>query len=967
MRQFWVLFLVWWPLWLNAADLNSEHLTQSMGWTPAAIKKQLAVEQQVLLRFQRISAQEHRQFHNTSVTSYQQSHDLMAYSTRIQQYWQQSAIGVDVALADLTQSIALIKSDMDALRLKLQASTAQLGAQQLALISSELQKMRDLLAVQLQRQIVLKRQQVVIEQHNRRLKRWMKGLEMQHQGIIEQNKIDKLADKIALLHQQQIELQAALAPDLSLSQPAGGRLQDQENQQYIEEQLVLNRLHLFSLQVRIRLETSLMRKVGVLYSSWATQASLQSFVLQIEKMHQLTLQRIAFINKSQQQSTKPSRRWAQLMREYQQVSSGLQMLQGELHHALDGNRQKIKTGLYYREKMPETTWVAWEGVFNKGLEIPGILLRYCAGMLAQTMASMALASTWAIVSFALIVLLVIVSAVLISSYLKRVVRFLGRRAHRFSQKLLWVCLRLFRKNIFTLSVLMVLTLFQMIFSVEFGPLIHVILIIIVTHAVIHVARILLMTDMSDVVTRNPRHYYRLRAFFLFLSVVTSLIVVARQLPIADVIVGFANKFFMFALMVMAVVLFRSWNTMPRLLEQIFSVKKRYILNVIRLFSHLIPVTLLINAVIGMVGYVSLAFFIGWIQMVALLVLLGYLVLRGLFNDIMSVCYTYMVKHVQNGWLWVQAFLKPIDTIVRIFLFIFSVWLLITILQLASNPAFIALVQRIYSEPLFMLGANKVSLQMMVRVSLIVAILVWVGRWSREFAFRVLYQNSQDIGLRNSLSVFTQYAVVFVGILVAMRILGIDLKGLAFVAAAFAAGVGFGLRDLLNNFFSGILLLAERPFRAGDSITLGQFEGEVISTGIRSMKIRTWDHMDVIVPNSDMFTKPFVNWTHQDSIVRTVVKIKLSRVDDPCAVQALIYDVLKTLPAIVDDPSPEVFLKEISDTLVEMEIRYFINLQQDRSRPRVRSEVLFAVYQCFKNNGIHAPLPQYSIIQEKTDD
>ena len=106
-------------------------------------------------------------------------------------------------------------------------------------------------------------------------------------------------------------------------------------------------------------------------------------------------------------------------------------------------------------------------------------------------------------------------------------------------------------------------------------------------------------------------------------------------------------------------------------------------------------------------------------------------------------------------------------------------------------------------------------------------------------------------------------------------LGIDLTGLAVVAAAFAAGLGFGLRDLANNFFSGILLLVERPFRTGDIISLGEFEGEIVHTGMRSMTIRSWDRMEVIIPNSDMFTKAFVNWTHQDSIVRSVITIKVN--------------------------------------------------------------------------------------------
>ena len=144
---------------------------------------------------------------------------------------------------------------------------------------------------------------------------------------------------------------------------------------------------------------------------------------------------------------------------------------------------------------------------------------------------------------------------------------------------------------------------------------------------------------------------------------------------------------------------------------------------------------------------------------------------------------------------------------------------------------------------------------------------------------------------------------------------------------------------------------------------GPYEGEIISTGMRSMKVRTSDHVEVIVPNSDMFTKPFVNWTLQDSIVRSVIIIRLDRIDDPHAVQNLIYGVLKNCRALVDDPAPEVFMTELSESLIQMEVRYCINLQVDPSRSRVRSEVLFAIWDCFQQHGIHPPYPHVDMVAD----
>ena len=156
-----------------------------------------------------------------------------------------------------------------------------------------------------------------------------------------------------------------------------------------------------------------------------------------------------------------------------------------------------------------------------------------------------------------------------------------------------------------------------------------------------------------------------------------------------------------------------------------------------------------------------------------------------------------------------------------------------------------------------------------------------------------------------------------------------------------------------------MLLIERPVREGDLITIGEHEGRVAHIGIRSMRVSSWDNMEVLIPNAETFNKPFTNWTHQDSIVRTVIPVKVSRSDDPVIIQHLIMDVLATTPEILNTPPPEVFLKQIDDALIEFEARYFINVQT-HTRFEIRSKVLFAITAQFKAAGIKAPIPPLSI-------
>jgi potassium efflux system protein len=126
-----------------------------------------------------------------------------------------------------------------------------------------------------------------------------------------------------------------------------------------------------------------------------------------------------------------------------------------------------------------------------------------------------------------------------------------------------------------------------------------------------------------------------------------------------------------------------------------------------------------------------------------------------------------------------------------------------------------------------------------------------------------------------------------------------------------------------------------------------------------MRVSSWDNMEVLIPNAETFNTPFTNWTHQDSVVRTVVPVKVSRDHDPLKVQGLILDILATTPEILSDPPPQVLLKQIDDALIDFEIRYFINVQL-YTRFEIRSKVLFAIIEKFKAEGVKAPIPPISV-------
>jgi potassium efflux system protein len=352
--------------------------------------------------------------------------------------------------------------------------------------------------------------------------------------------------------------------------------------------------------------------------------------------------------------------------------------------------------------------------------------------------------------------------------------------------------------------------------------------------------------------------------------------------------------------------------------------------------------------------------VSWYEGIFLVVLIGYLILRGLLSDGMELLSRLMIQYVHNGWLWTEAFLKPIDKILRISLFLFG-WAVLFLFYGwdKQSPIVVRLMGLLHYKIVHALNTTITPLNI-IELCFMVSIFYWTAKWTREFVYRLLMRRTTDMGIRNSIAILSQYAVVLIGAFICLRVLGIDMSALAFVASMFAFGIGFGLRDLANNFVCGFLILLERPLRVGDIVDINGIEGEVSHIGGRAVTVKTWDHMELVVPNAEIFNKSFTNWTARDNTVRTIVTIKISRYDDPHAVRMIIHQVLAGQKEILMDPIPEVFMKDMSDILMEFELRYFVNIRLVKSRMSVASSVLMTIWDEFAKHGIKPPYPQQEI-------
>ena len=471
-------------------------------------------------------------------------------------------------------------------------------------------------------------------------------------------------------------------------------------------------------------------------------------------------------------------------------------------------------------------------------------------------------------------------------------------------------------------------------------------------SIIVTARICLVETVNHDSGKDMRLYRRLKWIFVAGGVSTAAAVFIYQLPLVYELKALSDRLFLLFMMIVSLILLRFWDVVPHLILAHTEKRHPYFEKSISVLGVLVPLLLFANSAIGLLGYVNLVMTVSWYEGVFLIVLIAYLVLRGLLSDSVEQFSRVVIANSSNGWLLSEAFLKPLDKVLRIFLFVFYGWG-------QQSPIVERLNDLMHLRLANVLNTTITPLRIL-GLFVVISFFYWTAKWTREFVYRALAARTVDMGIRNSVAILSQYGVIILGAFLSLQVLGIDLRALAFVTGMLAFGVGLGLRDLANNFFSGFLILLERPIRVGDIISVNEIEGEVVNIGSRAVTVVTWDHTAMVVPNTEIFSKTFINLTSRDNVLRCIARIKISRHDNPHQVQALIHQVIRDNKLILTDPEPEVYLKEMNDLLLGFEVRYYVNIRQVKSRTMVASMLLMAIWDAFGVNGIKPPYPQQEI-------
>jgi potassium-dependent mechanosensitive channel len=195
--------------------------------------------------------------------------------------------------------------------------------------------------------------------------------------------------------------------------------------------------------------------------------------------------------------------------------------------------------------------------------------------------------------------------------------------------------------------------------------------------------------------------------------------------------------------------------------------------------------------------------------------------------------------------------------------------------------------------------------------------------------RVLPTVDAPMPLRQSIDAGLNYAGVLVAILVSVGALGVDFTNLAIVLGALSVGIGLGLQNIANNVISGVILLMERPIKAGDWVSVNGHEGFVRRINIRATEIETFQRTHVIMPNSMFLQNPVINRTYSDTSSRVEIQIAVPVATDVAAMEAILREAALGHPRVLRVPSPIVRFVRVGAASLDFELFVFVARLEDR--------------------------------------
>ncbi len=256
------------------------------------------------------------------------------------------------------------------------------------------------------------------------------------------------------------------------------------------------------------------------------------------------------------------------------------------------------------------------------------------------------------------------------------------------------------------------------------------------------------------------------------------------------------------------------------------------------------------------------------------------------------------------------------------------------------------------------GNSHLSVRTLIEGGLTAGLVMLLTLWvSSAIEARLLKTSSgSELSLRKAVSNAVTSLLMFVGLMVSLSAVGIDLTALSVLGGAVGVGIGFGLQKLAANYVSGFVILAERSMRIGDSVKVDGFEGRVTDIKARYTVIRAPTGRESIVPNEMLITQRVENLSLTDSKISQSTVLTVAYDAPVETVMSLLRQACEAQARVLTEPAPSVALSAFGPDGLEFTVSYWFE-DPEGGQLNLKSDINLAILKSLQENGIQIPFPQ----------
>ncbi len=372
---------------------------------------------------------------------------------------------------------------------------------------------------------------------------------------------------------------------------------------------------------------------------------------------------------------------------------------------------------------------------------------------------------------------------------------------------------------------------------------------------------------------------------------------------------------------------------------------------------LFPIVILIT---GIGGYDQLAILLFGRVLVLVFVTLVILVMMQIISGLLELGLLFFPMNiVRNNAPTIVRQLVPMIAIAHGVL-----WLAIALMAMWVYPTLREAFGAVTSLE-FQVSTFNITPGSLLVVVFVCYITLLFSRGLRAFLMQeVLPRYRVEKGAQVSITRLVHYAVLTIGLLVLLRILGFSLSQITILGGALSVGIGFGLQAIVNNFVSGLILLFERPIKVGDMIEVNDDIGEVKELGLRATTVQTFDNAEIVIPNSQLITGSVINWTLAEKRARVKVPVGVAYGSDIAEVLKILLACANANPRVLSTPKPSALFLSFGASSLDFELRAWI--PDVNYRLDILSELNQDIESEFQVEGIEIPFPQTDLHVRSVD-